>query len=177
MEDEYVPTEVVEGQDDFHPPLVPGNLVSGGDPGSLESLGEAPDSGGAAGSGVPLEPPGVESAGAGGSVGTSRPAGPLDRVDPWSGASPASVALAVEVVTRWVQPEMQRAMPLPSEVNPWLRMVCSGPRPLLPVVLPLQPLAALSIPAPPVPSEPAQSQRVLPRVGVKRKATRNWAQT
>eukprot|EP00971_Amphidinium_carterae_P082445 1630341-Amphidinium_carterae.1 len=66
-------------------------------------------------------------------------------------------------------------MPLPSEVNPWLRFVCSGPRPLLPVLLPFQPLAALSVPTPPVPLEPPSYQKAVPRVGVKRKSLHRWA--
>eukprot|EP00971_Amphidinium_carterae_P211157 4189995-Amphidinium_carterae.1 len=151
VEEGYVPTEVVEVGEDAQRPSTPQQ-----------------------GSRDPDGVPGLWSR-AGCHGGASRSDGPVDRIDPWSGASAASVAQAVEAVTNWVQPQMQRAMPLPSEVNPWLRFVCSGPRPLMPVVLPFQPLAALSIPAPLVPSEPIPRRVVLPRVGVKRKTPQNWA--
>eukprot|EP00971_Amphidinium_carterae_P193189 3833979-Amphidinium_carterae.1 len=49
-----------------------------------------------------MEDMGVEEGG--GSVGvTSNSVGPVDRADPWSGASTASMARAVEVVTNCVE--------------------------------------------------------------------------
>eukprot|EP00971_Amphidinium_carterae_P220182 4371012-Amphidinium_carterae.1 len=140
VEEGYIPTEVVEGGEDAVRPSTPrqGTRDPDGVPGLVEPPDRSVDPVGVDGSFVLHEHSGVGSVRAGGSDGTPGLAGSTDPTDPWSGASAASVAQAVEAVTNWVQPQMQKAMPLPSEVNPWLRLVRSGPRPLLPVVLPFQ---------------------------------------
>eukprot|EP00971_Amphidinium_carterae_P303491 6030549-Amphidinium_carterae.1 len=99
VEEGYLPTEVVDGEEgELHPPLlVPGSQGSAGLSGSEEHLGVTPDSVGAEGSGVQFELPRAGSVGAESSGEAFLSASPSGYADPWSGASAASVAHAVEV--------------------------------------------------------------------------------
>eukprot|EP00971_Amphidinium_carterae_P077453 1530257-Amphidinium_carterae.2 len=101
VDEGYVPTEVVDGDEDVTRPPThrQGDRGPEGVSGVSEQLGGTSNSERVGGSGDPIGPPSGGFVGVGSSDGTSNSVGPVDRGDPWSGASTASVARAVEVVT------------------------------------------------------------------------------